>query len=407
MGLYRYAPKPSGRMGLLWTLGGIPNTAILEFGSMGHMLYAERWLFQSAPFRGGKLYTTHLDEKDIALGITKRFFQAVEEIIKKEAPSVIFVLPSTVPAVTGVDMEDLCYEAEETYGQKIIMLKRGSFHEKLHHGIEEGLFCLVNEFAKKAKIQRTEGITCNLIGSCIDLAKYYSDVQELKRIVKEAFGMEVICSLTSETSIEQVKNMGGAHINLVLRKEGIKAAEVLKDAFGTDYVYGRPYGYEGTIAWLKEIGEKLSLVPDKTFVEKECLEGERTFLYCKQMASSFGHNASISIGGNYDVAKGIMNFATKELGLKKNYVWCDVKEYEDEDVPYQAEDDLIKYMTKDLTGILMADRTAFEMAKREEGLIINRSLNNRVFNPYDTPYVGFRGALNLCALWIEELMGKR
>ncbi len=191
MGLYRYAPVPSGRMGVLWTVAAVQGTAVLEFGSMGHMLYADRWLWQSAPDQKSRIYTTHLDEKDIALGITKRFSLAVKEIIEKDKPEVIFVLPSAVPEITGMDMESLCEEEEAVTGIRIVMLKKGSFHEKLHHGIEEGLYRLVKELAVgrspdktvDKSVNKTGRITCNLIGSCIDTAKFQADVYELQIIL--------------------------------------------------------------------------------------------------------------------------------------------------------------------------------------------------------------------------------
>lgn len=404
MGLYRYAPRPSGRMGLLWTLGMIKGAAILEFGSMGHMLYAQRWLWQSNPDMASKLYTTHLDEKDIALGITKRFSLAVEEIIEKENPEVIFVLPSTVPAITGVDMDVLCEEAENEFGKQIIMLKKGSFHEKLHHGIEEGLYCLVKELVEKESVNRTEAVTYNLIGSCIDLAKFETDIYEMKRILKDCLGMEAACILTSDTSISQIKKMGGAHINLVIRREGIKAAKELKEKFHTDYVYGRPYGYQGTVRWLKQIGDKLDLALNEEFIERELHEGSYGFDYCRQAASISPHKAGISIGGNYDVVKGILDFAVREVGLEKKHIWCDAADYGDDSIPYQTEEELTKYITKDLDGILMADKSAYQMAGRNMGPIINRSLDNKNFNKYEPPYVGFRGAMNLCSLWLENIL---
>lgn len=408
MGLYRYAPVPSGRMGALWTVAAVQGAAVLEFGSMGHMLYAQRWLWQSAPDHKSRIYTTHLDEKDIALGITKRFSLAIKEIIDKEKPEVIFVLPSAVPEITGMDMESLCEETEADTGIKIVMLKKGSFHEKLHHGIEEGLYRLVKELAvgRRANktVDKTDRITCNLIGSCIDTAKFQADVYELQRILKAALDMEVLCVLSSETSVRQIEDMGGAHINLVLRREGIKAADTLKAAFQTDYVYGRPYGYQGTVSWLEEIAKKLELTLNREFLDQEIDEGSHTFDYCRQLAAMLPGKALISAGGNYDVVKGILDFAVKEAGFKKKYVWCDVKDYGDAFIPYQAEEDRIKNITKDLTGILMADKTAYQMAGRKSGPVINRSLNNRNFNKYESPYVGFRGAMNLCALWLEELL---
>ena len=45
MGLYRFKPMPSGRMGIFWTLSSIKNSAVVEFGCMGHNLYSGGLLF--------------------------------------------------------------------------------------------------------------------------------------------------------------------------------------------------------------------------------------------------------------------------------------------------------------------------------------------------------------------------
>lgn len=73
-----------------------------------------------------------------------------------------------------MDMEVLCEETERELGQKIIMLKKGGFREKLHHGIEEGLYCPVKEPAER-EAGKTDRITYNLIGTCIDVAKFQAD----------------------------------------------------------------------------------------------------------------------------------------------------------------------------------------------------------------------------------------
>ena len=44
MGLYQFKPIPSGRMGTLWTLASIRDSALLEFGCMGHMNYSRVFL---------------------------------------------------------------------------------------------------------------------------------------------------------------------------------------------------------------------------------------------------------------------------------------------------------------------------------------------------------------------------
>jgi len=141
MGLYKYSPEPSGRMGLLWTVGTISEAVLLEFGSMGHMIYSSKWMQQTGIINKCKLYSTHIDEKDIALGITKRVNQAFIEIIKKDHPKAIFVLPSTIPETIGTDMEAICEELSMEYEDiPIITFKSGGVNQKVNKGMEEGVF---------------------------------------------------------------------------------------------------------------------------------------------------------------------------------------------------------------------------------------------------------------------------
>ena len=67
MGLHRFKPMPSGRMGILWTLSGIREAAIVEFGCMGHNLYSRAALRRAGIYEGfgAAIYTTYVDETDM------------------------------------------------------------------------------------------------------------------------------------------------------------------------------------------------------------------------------------------------------------------------------------------------------------------------------------------------------
>ena len=80
MGLHRFKPVPSGRMGILWSLAPIRNSALLEFGCMGHMLYGRVFLNRAGVTDACKLYSTHIDETDVALGGVARLNRAVADI---------------------------------------------------------------------------------------------------------------------------------------------------------------------------------------------------------------------------------------------------------------------------------------------------------------------------------------
>ena len=66
-----------------------------------------------------------------------------------------------------------------------------------------------------------------------------------------------------ESDIEDLETAGAARLNLIIRNEALEAGNSLKDRFGTPFVYGAPYGYQGTIDWLKRdfravIGEPIN-----------------------------------------------------------------------------------------------------------------------------------------------------
>jgi nitrogenase molybdenum-iron protein alpha/beta subunit len=405
MGLFKYYPNPSGRMGLLWTLGLIGDAAVLEFGAMGHMIYAEKWLQQTGIKNRGHIYTTHIDEKDIALGLTNRLDEAIDEILKKDSPKAIFLLPSSIPEIIGIDLEALGEEIQIKYPLiPIITLKKGGFKESYNDGIEEALYKVVKFIPKEKKL--TEEITYNIIGSCADLSRFQSDVRELDRVLHGALGMKAICILSSDSSIDEIENMGSAHINLVIRKEGIKAAKELQEKFGTPYIFARPYGYEGTKHWLEQIAKCINKPINNDFINNEVLEGSYGYNNCKLMLKFNSHKGKISIGGNIDVVEGILNFASKEIGLKKHFVWCDCKKYEDEEIPYWDEAAWMKNINEHLDGIIMSKKEVLAKAGRDRTMEIGRGLNSWNFNLYSLPYMGFRGAMNLCSLWSEYLLEK-
>lgn len=409
MPLYKSYPEPSGRMGLLWTLGLIKDAAILEFGSMGHMIYAEKWMSQTGMPKRSKLYATHLDEKDIALGITKRLENAVKEIAEQEEIKAIFLLPSSVPEMIGMDIGAMCEELQETISTPLIPLGAGNFKATKGDGIEEALYQLVKHFPErgkgkyKSRLDETNGedekpeeeidgedetsraceankkrsFRCNIIGSICDAARFFSDAKELERIVKGAFGMEVISTLTSDTSIEDIRSMGKADINIVIRKEGIKAAKVLEERLGTTYLPEAPYGYQGTLEWIKKLSDLLGIEEDQTFLKKEMEEGNYTLNSCKLWAGLRKDKAKIWFEGNEDFAKGMKLFAVRELGF-----------------------------ALEQGGILMSNRKKVKAEKHIHGIEIERTTDSSNYNIYESPFMGFRGAMNLCSLWIEYLIKK-
>ncbi|EJO5349171.1 nitrogenase component 1 [Clostridium botulinum] len=409
MGIHRFKPPMSGRMGTLWTLASIRDATLIEYGCMGHMQYGRMFLNQAGISKRCKLYSTHIDETDISLGDTRRLNSAIAEIVEKDKPKIIFLLPSSVPTVIGTDLKAICEELQTKYPNiPLLPFGCGSFDIFHHRGVQEALLLLSKMLPKD--VEKTQEPTFNIIGSCADLFRFHADAEELIRIMKGAFGMEKLCVMTSDTSVEEIENMGGAHINLVIREEGEAAAKQLKKRFGTPYLLARPYGIEGTLEWIDNIAKISGVTLDNNFIksekEKNMSQITPAILVVEHIIREQPDETRISLGGHKDIVKGIISYAEKELSLTRGTCWCDSEAMASEQIPYFSEDEWIKAILSEEKGILMASGEALKWAKRNTDLQISNPDIKWRLNLYESPFMGFRGAVNLANLWLNGLLEK-
>ena len=407
MGLHRFRPPLSGRMGTLRTLGTIRGAALIEYGCMGHMLYSRVFLNQAGVADGCRLYSTHIDETDISMGDTKRLNRTIAEIVEKDKPEIIFFLPSSVPTVIGTDLDAICKELQPEYPDiPLLPFGAGGFHVHGYEGVEEALLLLAKELPKER--EKTSNPTFNIIGSCADMFRFQADAEEMVRILKGAFNMDPVCVMTSHTSASQIMDMAGSHINIVVRREGEKAAKYLEKRYGTPYVTGRPYGIEGTLSWIENISNTLGVEADRDFVNQE-VNSARNHLrpampVLNHMIRSHPDEATISLGGHADVVKGILEYGHKELSLYRGDCWCDSPDMGDEDIPYFTEEEWSKAVRNRKKGIFMGSGEALKWAGKGLELQISNPDVRWRLSPYDPPLVGFHGAIHLAGLWLNALL---
>ena len=394
-------------MGIFWTVSSIGEAAVVEFGCMGHNLYSGSLLRQSGIYEGygAPLYTTYIDETDIAMGQTYRLEATLRQVVDTDHPKVVFLQPSAVPEVIGMDMYAIAnLLADEFPETKLVPLGHGSFAITQHKGVEEALLAVVKALAED--VPRTLSPTYNVLGTCPDLFNFGADLAEIERMMRGAFGMEAVCRLSSACSISDIERIGSAHVNLVIRREGIPAAEYLQKRFGTPYLYARPYGIRGTSAWLRRVGETLDTAPSEDFLDAEeklaLMQIDQPYRTLESNAWSYPEEAVLTIGGHYDVVRGIRDFAVKEMPLKQGPCWCDCPEMGDDDIPYYPEEKWIPVVENHQKGYLMFTGEALRwFGKNTDLRIANPDIQWRL-HPYDPPLVGYRGAVQLVNLWVNE-----
>ena len=155
MGLHRFKPLPSGRMGILWTLASIRDASLVEYGCMGHMRYGSLALSKAGVLDGCRLYSTHIEETDIALGVTSKLNHTIANVVKRDHPRVIFLQPSSIPQVIGTDMPALVMELQPEYPDvRLLPFGYGGFDVTQHRGVQEALLTLVK--ALPVEVKRTQ-----------------------------------------------------------------------------------------------------------------------------------------------------------------------------------------------------------------------------------------------------------
>lgn len=405
MGLHRFKPTPSGRMGVLWTLSTVKDAAVVEFGCMGHMLYSGVTLKHAAVYDGCHLISTHIDETDISLGHTDRLLHTVENVIKSYQPKVIFLTPSSIPEVIGTDLKAAKLELEMAFpAVKFVTFGSGGFNVTLKKGVEQTLLTLAREMPKPM-IQKVEK-SYNLIGSCADIFRFHEDAREIKRLMEGTFGMKPNCVMTSETSVEDLEGLGRAQINIVIRHEGVKAAEALQNQFETPFVVGRPYGIKGTVRFLETVASELGVAINQNFIEEE---RKRVFSQLLPIMPKMKHlvrmhpdEGTLTLGGHVDVVKGILNYGVEEFSLKRGECWCDD--------PAIIEGDVIFYDELKWSQIVKAHQKGVFMGSGEALTWKGMNLDNQIANPdvkwrlhsNNPPFVGFYGAVHLAEIWINS-----
>lgn len=255
MSLTRFLPLPSDRMGILWSLLPIEDSVVLEYGPAGTTHFSISFFGELGANKQNHLFTTHMSEDNVVMGDTKCLEEAIVEVDKDLSPKVIFVVASSVAAVIGADIKGVCNYMQEKVQAKLLAFEQGGFKGDYSSGLEESYRLLARELPVEDPKDQPD--TVNLIGFSMGAYRAHSDRAEIERLLDKAFGLKVGACLCGETSIDAIEQMGGAALNLVLRDEGIKAAESLRQRFGTPMVKGAPYGYKGTLSWLEEISEVL------------------------------------------------------------------------------------------------------------------------------------------------------
>lgn len=306
MSLVRFLPTPSDRMGIIWSLLAVQGAIVLEYGPAGTTHYS-MGLYGGLGLRfQNRMFTTHMSEDDVVMGDVTRLEDAIVELDKSYAPKVIFVVASSVTAVIGTDIKGVCRYMQNEVKAKLVAFEQGGFRGDYSIGLAETYKLLVCKLPKKDVAQ--EAGVYNIIGASAWRYRMASDIWEVKSLLDEALGLSCNACLCCDTSVEELEDMGLAQVNIVLGNEGLAAAKYLQEKFGTPYVYAVPYGYNGTLSFLAQVGEAVGREPDSMVLLR--LQTKEKSLSRLSLFTMMGNNKpkKAVVKGDYDLVQGVSAF---------------------------------------------------------------------------------------------------
>lgn len=394
MSLVRFLPKPSDRMGIIWSLLAIQGAIVLEYGPAGTTHYS-MGLYGGLGLRfQNRIFTTHMIEDDVVMGDVTRLEDAIVELDKSYAPKVIFVVASSVTAVIGTDIKGVCRYMQNEVKAKLVAFEQGGFRGDYSIGLAETYKLLVRNLPKKS-VAKEPGIY-NIIGASMWRYHMESDIWEIKSLLGEALGLSCNACLCCDTCVDELEDMGQAQVNIVLGNEGLAAAKYLEEEFGTPYVYAVPYGYSAVLSFLEQVGEAVGKAPDSMVLQR--LRMKEKSLSRLSLFAMMGNNKprKAVVKGDYDMVQGVSAFL-EQGGITVLHKMCAhslkaIAEPATDVEAYAEESDWLHVIRGLHDTLILADDVALLQAEADNTKVLIRApfINSAVAT--HLPFMGEKGA---------------
>ncbi|QNU67213.1 nitrogenase iron-molybdenum cofactor biosynthesis protein NifE [Ruminiclostridium herbifermentans] len=309
-------------------LNPITDAFHIVHGPIGCASYT--WDIRGSLTSGSDLYrnsfSTDLSDKDIVFGGEKKLAAAIEEVIEKHNPKLIFIYSTCIVGVIGDDVDAVCKQAEKKHGTRVISVKSPGFSGNKSYGYKmacNALLQLIEPHKNQAKVR---GV--NILGD-FNLA---GEMWILKNYLKQ-IGIPVVSTITGDACYETLIKAPAAQLNLVQCAGSMTyLAKKMEEEMGIPFIKVSFFGVEDTSASLIRIAEAIgteeNIEKAKQFTSTETnkLKG-----FLDKYRKNFeGKKAAIYVGGGFKAISLIRQF--NELGIETVVVGTQTGKKEDYEI---------------------------------------------------------------------------
>ncbi len=352
-------------------------------------------------------YTT-FQARDLGEDTSDLFQDACRDAFKRFKPSAMIVGASCTAELIQDDPGGLA----ERMGLPVpvIPVELPSYQRKENFGADETFFQIVKTLAKR--IDRTDRITCNIIGPTALGFRHRDDIVELTAILSD-MGVEINVIAPLGASVADIENIGAAHFNVLLYPEtGEAACRWLEKEFQQQYTKMVPIGVGATKDFIQEVARLIGV--EDPFMDVSRL---RFDWWSKSVDSTYFTGKRVFIFGDGTHVKSAARIARDEMGFEVVGVGCFNREFARQIRSLAKEYGVEAFITDDYLevegaiGALQPEMILGSQMERHIGkrLGIPCAVISAPFHVQDnparySPQVGWEGANVIFDTWVHPLV---
>lgn len=293
-------------------LNPITDAFHIVHGPIGCASYT--WDIRGSLSSGSDLYrnsfSTDLREQDVIFGGEKRLTAAIEEVVDKHHPKLIFVYATCIVGVIGDDVEAVCKAMSAKYGIRVLPVKSPGFSGNKSVGYKMACNAIMELLLPHQDQKKRRGV--NILGD-FNLAGELWIVKEYLKMM----GIPVIATITGDSDYETLLQAPAAQLNIVqCAGSSTYLANRMEEEMGIPFIKISFYGIEDTISSLVRITEALK---DEEARQKAIEFGEAETTRLQEFLSTYrknlvGKKAAIYVGGGFKAISLIRQF--RSLGME-------------------------------------------------------------------------------------------
>ncbi len=301
-------------------------------------------------------FSTDMKEIDVVFGGEKKLSNAIEELVGLYHPPVVFVYSTCIVGIIGDDLEAVCKTASKKHNIPVIPVKSEGFKGNKSDGYKAACDAL-KKLIKRLEDEKKPGKGPEVNRPKINILGDFNvagDVWLVKPLF-EKMGIEVIVSMTGDSTAESISRAAEADLNLVQCSGSMTyLAKWMQQEYGIPYQTISFFGIEDISIALRKTAEYFGSEEMKKKAE-EILEAETNRImpeisWVRERVK--GKKAAIYMGGSAKALTLIKGFA--ELGMEVVIIGTQTGKKEDyEQISYSVRDGTV--IVDDANPLELAD----------------------------------------------------